>query len=211
MIMLFYNLIIRDLKLAFYSSANFLLAASFLILILVLIPFVFNASPDSFTLLFSGFIWIAIALSILLTLDRVFNSDYEDGNLEIILISQFPIELIVCAKFISHWISNCIPIIIAIPIAGLLFNISLSDNLYIVVNIIAGSPGMVFIGAAISALTLGSKRASLYKTIIVIPLYIPFMIFGVNQESSLVLLGLSMISFIFSLFTSTYSLRLYAE
>ena len=70
---------------------------------------------------------------------------------------------------------------------------------------------MVFIGAAISALTLGSKRASLYKTIIVIPLYIPFMIFGVNQESSLVLLGLSMISFIFSLFTSTYSLRLYAE
>jgi heme exporter protein B len=200
MIMLFYNLIIRDLKLAFYSSTNFLLAASFLILILVLIPFVFNASPDSFTLLFSGFIWIAIALSILLTLDRVFNSDYEDGNLEI-----------VCAKFISHWISNCIPIIIAIPIAGLLFNISLSDNLYIVVNIIAGSPGMVFIGAAISALTLGSKRASLYKTIIVIPLYIPFMIFGVNQESSLVLLGLSMISFIFSLFTSTYSLRLYAE
>jgi|TARA_B110000467_G_scaffold71923_1_gene65285 heme exporter protein B len=98
-----------------------------------------------------------------------------------------------------------------IPIAGLLFEVNMQDILNIIINVFAGSPGMVFIGAAISALTLGSKRADIYKTIIIIPLYIPFIIFGANQESGLVLLGLSLIAFIFSLFTSTYSLRLYAE
>ena len=209
--MQFYNLISRDLKLAFYSNTNFLFAASFLILILILIPFVFGTSISEFSILFTGFIWISIALSILLTLDRVFTSDYEDGNLDTIILTQQPLELIVCCKFISHWIANCIPIIMVIPIAGLLFEVNMQDILNIIINVFAGSPGMVFIGAAISALTLGSKRADIYKTIIIIPLYIPFIIFGANQESGLVLLGLSLIAFIFSLFTSTYSLRLYAE
>ena len=197
----FYNLIIRDLKLAFFSSTNFLFAASFLILILILVPFVFGTNVGSFS----------IALSILLTLDRVFNSDYEDGNLDTIILTQQSLELIVCSKFISHWIANCIPIIIVIPIAGLLFEVGIQDILNIILNVSLGSPGMVFIGSAISALTLGSKRAGIYKTIIIVPLYIPFIIFGSNQESGLVLLGLSMTAFVFSLFTSIYSLRLYAE
>ena len=207
----FYNLIIRDLKLAFFSSTNFLFAASFLILILILVPFVFGTNVGSFSILFTGFIWISIALSILLTLDRVFNSDYEDGNLDTIILTQQSLELIVCSKFISHWIANCIPIIIVIPIAGLLFEVGIQDILNIILNVSLGSPGMVFIGSAISALTLGSKRTGIYKTIIIVPLYIPFIIFGSNQESGLVLLGLSMTAFVFSLFTSIYSLRLYAE
>ena len=207
----FYNLIIRDLKLAFFSSTNFLFAASFLILILILVPFVFGTNVGSFSILFTGFIWISIALSILLTLDRVFNSDYEDGNLDTIILTQQSLELIVCSKFISHWIANCIPIIIVIPIAGLLFEVGIQDILNIILNVLLGSPGMVFIGSAISALTLGSKRTGIYKTIIIVPLYIPFIIFGSNQESGLVLLGLSMTAFVFSLFTSIYSLRLYAE
>ena len=209
--MQFYNLILRDLKLAFYSSTNFLLSASFLILVLILIPFVFGSNVSNLSLLFRGFIWISIALSILLTLDRVFNSDYEDGNLDTIILTQISIELIIFAKFISHWIANCIPIIIVIPLAGILFEIGIQDSLNIVTNVLAGSPGMVFIGSAISALTLGSKRAGIYKTIIIIPLYIPFIIFGADQESALVLLGLSMIACVFSLFISVYSLRLYAE
>jgi heme exporter protein B len=188
-----------------------LLAASFLILVLILIPFVFGSNVSNFLLLFRGFIWISIALSILLTLDRVFNSDYEDGNLDTIILTQISIELIVFAKFIAHWVANCIPIIIVIPLAGILFEIGIQDSLKIVTNVLAGSPGMVFIGSAISALTLGSKRAGIYKTIIIIPLYIPFIIFGADQESSLVLLGLSMIACVFSLFISVYSLRLYAE
>ena len=207
----FYNLITRDLKLAFFSSTNFLFAASFLILILILVPFVFGTNVGSFSILFTGFIWISIALSILLTLDRVFNSDYEDGNLDTIILTQQSLELIVCSKFISHWIANCIPIIIVIPIAGLLFEVGIQDILNIILNVLLGSPGMVFIGSAISALTLGSKRTGIYKTIIIVPLYIPFIIFGSNQESGLVLLGLSMTAFVFSLFTCIYSLRLYAE
>jgi heme exporter protein B len=209
--MWFYNLIVRDLKLAFYSSTNFLFAASFLILILILLPFIIDPKVNKFIQIYTGFIWLSIALSILLTIDRVFESDYEDGNLDAIILTQKPLELIVCSKFISHWIANCIPIIVVIPISAILFGININEIINIILNVLAGSTGMVFIGSAVSSLTLGNKRSGIYKSIIVIPLYIPFIIFGANQESVLVLIGLSMFAFIFSLFTTTYSLRLYVE
>ena len=218
--MWFYNLIVRDLKLAFYSSTNFLFAASFLILILILLPFIIDPKVNQFIQIYTGFIWLSIALSILLTIDRVFESDYEDGNLDAIILTQKPLELIVCSKFISHWIANCIPIIVVIPISAILFGYItiekikpkyINEIINIILNVLAGSTGMVFIGSAVSSLTLGNKRSGIYKSIIVIPLYIPFIIFGANQESVLVLIGLSMFAFIFSLFTTTYSLRLYVE
>ena len=89
--MWFYNLIVRDLKLAFYSSTNFLFATSFLILILILLPFIIDPKVNQFIQIYTGFIWLSIALSILLTIDRVFESDYEDGNLDAIILTQKPL------------------------------------------------------------------------------------------------------------------------
>ena len=209
--MLFNNLIVRDLKIAFYTSTNFLFTSSFFLLILILIPFIFGSEIDQLKIIFKGLIWIGISLSILLTLDRIFNSDFDDGNLDIILQSNTSLELIVCAKFIAHWITNCFPLILVLPIIGYLFNLSFFETAPLMLNLAIGSIGMVFIATCVSALTLGAKRTIFLKGIITIPLYIPFIIFGVDPYSWPILAALSMIAFVISIFASVYSLRLYGE
>ena len=93
---MFRNLIIRDLKIAFFTSTNFLFTASFFLLILILIPFIFGSEVGLLKIMFKGLIWIALVLSILLTLSRIFNSDYDDRNLDIIIRSVSSLELIIC-------------------------------------------------------------------------------------------------------------------
>ena len=92
-----YNLILRDLYLAMYSSANFFYTSSFFILILVLLPFIFGTSIDQLQLLFKGILWVGLSLSIILTMERIFNTDYEDGNLDIILQKNSSLEIIIFA------------------------------------------------------------------------------------------------------------------
>ena len=208
---MFKNLIIRDLKIAFFTSTNFLFTASFFLLILILIPFIFGSEINLLKIMFKGLIWIALVLSILLTLSRIFNSDYDDGNLDIIIRSVSSLELIICAKYIAYWITNCLPLVLFVPIVGQLFNLTFQETVPLMVNLGIGSIGMVFIATCISALTLGAKRTTFLKGIIIIPLYIPFIIFGVDTDSWPILIGLSMIAFVVSMYASIYSLRLYGE
>ena len=205
------NLIKRDLLLSFYSSANFFFTVSFFILILMLIPFAFGTQTEQLKVLFRGVVWIALALSIIITVDRIYNADYEDGNLDIIFRSGSSLELIICAKYIAYWISNCLPLILFVPIVGQLFNLTFVETIPLMINLGISSIGMVFIATCISALTLGAKRTTFLKGIIIIPLYIPFIIFGVDADSWPILVGLSMIAFVVSIYASIYSLRLYGE
>jgi heme exporter protein B len=208
---MFRNLIIRDLKIAFFTSTNFLFTASFFLLILILIPFIFGSEAGLLKIMFEGLIWIALILSILLTLGRIFNSDYDDGNLDIILQSNSSLELIICAKYIAYWTTNCLPLILFLPIVGQLFNFTFMETIPLMINLGISSFGMVFIATCISSLTLGAKRTTFLKGIIIIPLYIPFIIFGVDTESWPILIALSMIAFVVSIYVSIYSLRLYGE
>ena len=208
---MFKNLIMRDIKIAFFTSTNFLFTTSFFLLIFILIPFIFGSEIDLLKIMFKGLIWIALVLSILLTLARIFNSDYDDGNLDIIFRSGISLELIICAKYIAYWITNCLPLVIFVPIVGQLFNLTFLETVPLMINLGIGSIGMVFIATCISALTLGAKRTTFLKGIIIIPLYIPFIIFGVDADSWPILIGLSMIAFVVSMYASIYSLRLYGE
>ena len=208
---MFKNLIMRDIKLAFFTSTSFLFTSSFFLLILILIPFIFGSEVGLLKIMFQGLIWIAMVLSILLTLTRIFNSDYDDGNLDIIFRSGVSLELIIYAKYISYWITNCMPLIILIPAVGQLFNFNFIETIPLMVNIAVSSIGMVFIATCVSALTLGAKRTTFLKGIIIIPLYIPFIIFGVDPDSWPILIGLSMIAFVVSTYSTSYSLRLYGE
>ncbi len=208
---MFRNLIIRDLKIAFFTSTNFLFTASFFLLILILIPFIFGSEAGLLKIMFEGLIWIALILSILLTLGRIFNSDYDDGNLDIILQSNSSLELIICAKYIAYWTTNCLPLILFLPIVGQLFNFTFMETIPLMINLGISSFGMVFIATCISSLTLGAKRTTFLKGIIIIPLYIPLIIFGVDTESWPILIALSMIAFVVSIYVSIYSLRLYGE
>ena len=206
-----YDLINRDLKIAFFTSSNFLFTGSFFILVVVLIPFIFGSDSEQLRVIFKGIIWISISLSILLTLERIFYSDYEDGSLDLILQRYESLEIIICAKFIAHWVINCLPLIVILPFLSLLFQLTFSDIFPILVNLIIGSMGMVFVATFVSALTLGAKRTIFLKGIILIPLLVPFIIFGVDPHSWPILIALSMMSFVISIYASAYGLRLYGE
>ena len=207
----FYDLINRDLKIAFFTSSNFLFTGSFFILVVVLIPFIFGSDSEQLRVIFKGIIWISISLSILLTLERIFYSDYEDGSLDLILQRYESLEIIICAKFIAHWVINCLPLIVILPFLSLLFQLTFSDIFPILVNLVIGSMGMVFVATFVSALTLGAKRTIFLKGIILIPLLVPFIIFGVDPHSWPILIALSMMSFVISIYASAYGLRLYGE
>ena len=206
-----YDLINRDLKIAFFTSSNFLFTGSFFILIVVLIPFIFGSDSEQLGTIFKGIIWISISLSILLTLERIFYSDYEDGSLDLILQRYESLEIIICAKYISHWVINCLPLIVILPFLSLLFQLTFSDIFPILINLVIGSMGMVFVATFVSALTLGAKRTIFLKSIILIPLLVPFIIFGVDPHSWPILIALSMMSFVISIYASSYGLRLYGE
>ena len=206
-----YDLINRDLKIAFFTSSNFLFTGSFFILVVVLIPFIFGSDSEQLRVIFKGIIWISISLSILLTLERIFYSDYEDGSLDLILQRYESLEIIICAKYIAHWVINCLPLIVILPFLSLLFQLTFSDIFPILVNLVIGSMGMVFVATFVSALTLGAKRTIFLKGIILIPLLVPFIIFGVDPHSWPILIALSMMSFVISIYASAYGLRLYGE
>tara|TARA_B100000941_G_scaffold272721_1_gene232460 strand:- start:301 stop:933 length:633 start_codon:yes stop_codon:yes gene_type:complete len=206
-----YDLINRDLKIAFFTSSNFLFTGSFFILVVVLIPFIFGSDSDQLRLIFKGIIWISISLSILLTLERIFYSDYEDGSLDLILQRYESLEIIICAKFIAYWVINCLPLIIILPFLSILFQLTFADIIPTLINLIIGSLGMVFVATFVSALTLGAKRTIFLKGIILIPLLVPFIIFGVDPQSWPILIALSMMSFVISIYASAYGLRLYGE
>ena len=205
------NLILRDIKLAYYTSANFIFTASFFTLIMILIPFVFGINILNLKFIFEGLIWIGITLALLLTLDRVFSSDFNDGNLDIILGLQLSYEIIALSKIISVWIINCLPIIFIMPVIGFIFGYSIHEILPISLNLFLGSIGMTATAVSISALTLGLKRMIYLKSIIILPLYIPFIIFGVDTGSWPIVFALSIISLVFLMFIVPYSLRLYGE
>ena len=178
------NLIKRDLLLSFYSSANFFFTVSFFILILMLIPFAFGTQTEQLKVLFRGVVWIALALSIIITVDRIYNADYEDGNLDIIMQKNKTIEYLIISKYITHWFIYCLPLLVILPVLSFLFYLDYLETVQIFINLFIGSFGMVFIANFVSALTLGVRRTIFLKAIIMIPLFVPFIIFGSDAGSS---------------------------
>ena len=206
-----FALLKRDLYLALYSSSSFFFFFFFFILALIILPFLFGTYDVLLPVFFKGTFFFFLSLSILLTMERIFNADYEDGNLDIILQQNPSIEAVIISKYITHWIVYCLPLFIVLPILSFLFYVSLDSFFLIFLNLFFGSLGMVFIVTFVSALTLGAKRTIFLKAIIVIPLFVPFLIFGTNLESWPILLALSMMSFVLSMYVSAYGLRLYVE
>ena len=186
----------RDLYLALYSSSSFFYTSSFFVLILIILPFLFGTNDIQLQVLFKGIIWIGLSLSILLTMERIFNADYEDGNLDMIMQKNKTIEYLVISKYVTHWFIYCLPLLVILPILSFLFYLDYLETIQIFINLFIGSFGMVFIANFVSALTLGAKRTIFLKAIIMIPLFVPFIIFGSDAGSWPILLGLSMLSFV---------------
>lgn len=172
------RLFLRDLKLAVRAGGGFGLGLSFFLIVTVLVPF--GVGPDSATLrlIAPGILWVAALLACLLSLDRIFQLDFEDGSLDLLATAPIPMEGVIVAKAAAHWVTTGLPLTLAAPVLGLLLNLAPQGYLWLLISLAAGTPALSMIGAFGAGVTVGLKRGGLLLSLLVLPLYVPTLIFG---------------------------------
>ncbi|RGP37798.1 heme exporter protein CcmB [Pseudotabrizicola alkalilacus] len=171
-------LLIRDLRLAFRAGGGFGLGLAFFLLVAVLVPL--GVGPEGATLarIAPGILWVGALLACLLSLDRIFALDFEDGSLDLLATSPIPLEGVVAIKALAHWLVTGLPLTLAAPVLGVLLNLPGPGYLWLVASLAVGTPALSVIGAFGAALTVGIKRGGLLLSLLVLPLYVPTLIFG---------------------------------
>ena len=174
----------RDLALASRRLADSGMGLAFFVVALSLFPFGVGASPDILARIGSGVVWVVALLAVLLTLDRLWQADYEDGSLELILLAQAPLELLVAVKCLAHWLTTGLILVVASPLLALLMNLPLEALWAVPLALLVGTPTLTLVGSIGAALLVGSRRGSVLMALLVLPLYIPVLIFGVAAVES---------------------------
>ncbi|MDO9637437.1 MAG: heme exporter protein CcmB [Pseudotabrizicola sp.] len=171
-------LLIRDLRLAFRAGGGFGLGLAFFLLVAVLVPLGVGPEPATLAKIAPGILWVGALLACLLSLDRIFALDFEDGSLDLLATSPIPLEGVVAIKALAHWLVTGLPLTLCAPVLGVLLNLAEPGYLWLVVSLAAGTPALSVIGAFGAALTVGIKRGGLLLSLLVLPLYVPTLIFG---------------------------------
>ncbi|SFJ91039.1 heme exporter protein B [Bosea sp. OK403] len=174
----------RDLLLASRAGGGGELALVFFLTLVVLVPFALGPDLNLLSRIGPAILWLGALLSTLIGLDRLFQSDEEDGSLDLIRASALPLELGVLAKGLAHWLTTGLPLALAAPLLGLLVALPAEAMLPIAATLLVGTPALSFIGAAAAALTAGLRRGGLILPVLVAPLTIPVLIFGVSAANS---------------------------
>ena len=180
----------KELSIYFRNLNNIFLPLIFFFLIISIFPLVLGPEKKLFDKIIPGIIWITTILTTILTSNNFFKDDFNNGVIEIYLTSDSSIELILFLKIISSWIFTCLPIIIFIPLVSVLFNISFDSALVILATLIIGTPVLISIGIFGSALTMGLSKNNILIPVIVIPFYIPVLVFSASAIEA-VSIGLS--------------------
>lgn len=171
-------LLLRDLKLAFRAGGGFGLGLAFFLIVVVLVPFGVGPQTELLSRIAAGILWVAALLACLLSLDRLFALDWEDGSLDLMATSPLPLEAVAVSKALAHWLTTGLPLVVASPVFGLLLGLPEAGYLFVVLSLLIGTPALSFIGAFGAALTVGIKRGGLLLSLLVLPLYVPTLIFG---------------------------------
>jgi len=174
----FLRLVARDLRLALRQGSDATIAVMFFVLCVVLFPFGVGPEPNILARIAAGVIWVAALLASLLSLERLFQTDYEDGSLELLSLSPLPLEAAVLAKTLAHWLVTGVPLIVAAPLLAVLLNMDAQGFGVLVLTLTLGTPILSLIGAIGAALTLGTRRGGVLLSLLILPLYIPVLIFG---------------------------------
>jgi len=177
------SLLIRELRLALRSGGGAGLGLAFFLIVVMLVPFGVGPNQQTLALIAPGILWIGALLASLLSLDRLFQSDSEDGTLDILALSPMPLEQLVAIKALAHWITTGLPLVVIAPVLGMTLNLPEAAYPWLIASLAAGTPALSFIGAAGAALTVGVKRGGLLLSLLVLPLYIPTLIFGAKATS----------------------------
>ncbi len=171
-------LLIRDLRLAIRAGGGFGLGLAFFLLLAVIVPLGVGPEPATLAKIAPGILWVGALLSCLLSLDRIFALDFEDGSLDLLASSPLPMEGAVAVKALAHWLVTGLPLVLVAPVLGVLLNLPIPGYLWLVVSLALGTPALSVIGAFGAALTVGLKRGGLLMSLLVLPMYMPTLIFG---------------------------------
>tara|TARA_Y200000002_G_C22676311_1_gene662235 strand:- start:1778 stop:2440 length:663 start_codon:yes stop_codon:yes gene_type:complete len=180
----------KELSIYFRNLNNIFLPLIFFFLIISIFPLVLGPEKKLFDKIIPGIIWITTILTTILTSNNFFKDDFNNGIIEIYLTSDSSIELILFLKIISSWFFTCLPIIVFIPLVSVLFNISFDSALVILATLVIGTPVLISIGIFGSALTMGLSKNNILIPVIVVPFYIPVLIFSASAIEA-VSIGLS--------------------
>ena len=180
----FFNLIITDIKISLRKKNESIISVLFFLFSILILPLVFQGDQEILKRFLVGIIWFLTLLTIIFSVEKLFENDYEDGMLDQIYISGIPLETIFLSKSLSIWIITCLPIIILSPLLLLLFNFQTEKLLNIFVSLLIGTPILCMVGTVTSALVLGFNKGSSIISLITLPLYIPVLIFGIEASNS---------------------------
>lgn len=180
----FWTLLKRDLLLQARDGGAVGTALGFYLIVVAMMPLGLGPDLNLLSRIAPGVLWIALLLAALLSLPRIFEADDEDGSLEVIATGDLPLELATAAKALAHWISTGIPLALLAPVLGLLLNLDLAAYPVLVATMLVGTPAISFLGLVGAALTLRARRGGLLLALLVLPLYIPTLIFGIAAISA---------------------------
>ncbi len=176
-------LLIRELRLALRSGGGAGLGLAFFLIVVILVPFGVGPDPQILAKIAPGTLWVGALLACLLSLDRLFQTDSEDGTLDILALSPLPLEMLVAVKALAHWLTTGLPLIIAAPVLAITLNLPYESYVWLIASLAVGTPALSFIGAAGAAITVGVRRGGLLLSLLVLPLYIPTLIFGAKAAT----------------------------
>jgi heme exporter protein B len=171
-------LVARDLRLALRSGGGAGLGLAFFLVAVLLVPLGVGPDPATLARVAPGTLWIAALLACLLSLDRLFQADHEDGTLDVLALAPLPLELVVAAKALAHWLTTGLPLVLVAPLLGVTLQLPGPAYFWLVASLAAGTPALSFLGAIGAAVTVGIRRGGLLLSILVLPLYVPTLIFG---------------------------------
>ena len=212
-------LIRRDLLVALRVGGGALIGVLFFLSVVVLMPFAIGPDLPLLKRIGPAILWLGAMLASLLTLDRLFTADHEDGALDLIVMSRTPLELTCLAKALAHWIASSIPLIVATPVLALMLNLDAAATLGVMLTLAAGTPALTLTGMIGAALAVTLRRGGLLLPVLVLPLSIPTLIFGVIASNTAasgqsafgapfsILCALSLVGLVVGPFAAAASLR----
>ena len=172
------GLIARDLALAVRAGGGFGLGLAFFLTVAILVPLGVGPDPAVLARIAPGILWVGALLAALLSLDRMFALDSEDGTLDLLATSALPLEAVALAKIVAHWLTGLVPLVLISPVLGLILNLPVPGYPWLLAALAAGTPALSAIGCFGAALTVGLKRGGLLLSLLVLPMYVPTLVFG---------------------------------
>jgi heme exporter protein B len=212
-------ILMRDMRVAIRVGGGALMGVLFFLVVVTMVPFALGPDLALLTRIGPAVLWLAALLASLLALDRLFTTDHEDGSLDLIVMGGAPLEFIVAAKALAHWLTTGLPLVIAAPFIGIFLNLDGTGAAALVLTLLVGTPALTFTGLIGAAIAVTLRRGGLLLAILVLPLAVPVLIFGVAAADAAVagpvpfgtpftvLCGLTLMSLVVGTFAAAAALR----